>query len=74
MCKAKVKEADFYTMLHDSVLFCELEIDKIRFECGRDRTVTAVVAACEKLNIGLYPSDIAQLCQMETEDTLSWIK
>jgi hypothetical protein len=65
MCKAKIKEAEFYTMLHDSILFCELEIDKIRFECGKDRTVAAVVAACEKLRIGLLPENIAQLCQME---------
>lgn len=67
MCKAKLKDSEFYVMLHNSILFCELEIDNIRHVCGRDRTVTAVVAACETLNIGLLPENIAQLFQMETE-------
>ena len=70
MCKTKIKDADFYTMLHNSILFCELEIDQIRAECGKDRTITAVVDACVKLDIGLLPENIAQLCQMETEATL----
>lgn len=69
MCKPKIKESDFYTLLHDSILFCELEIDQIRAECGKDRNISAVVDACVKLNIGLEPENIAQLCQMEAGAT-----
>jgi hypothetical protein len=66
MGNTRVKsEDDFYNMLHDSILFCELEIDQIRGICRKDRTVLAVVAACEQLHIGLPPEDISQLCQME---------
>ncbi len=64
MKRSKTKAIDFVSMLRESILFSEHEIDGIASICGSTRTVPAIMAACDELQIGLTQNDVSQLCHM----------
>ncbi len=64
MRKTKTKSIKFASLLRESVLFSEHEVEGILSRCGSDRTIPAVIVACDDLQIGLTPEDVGQLCHM----------
>lgn len=57
-----MKREVFSTILRDSKLFCNLEVDQIFFECkARSYTLGSVLTACRKFNIGLNDKAITEL-------------